>query len=152
MNDYKNLVKAAIDAKSKALPRYSDFYVGAAILTDNGKIYSGCNIESSSYSLTICAERTAIFKALSEGERNFKAIAVDTHVFRVSARLGLTTNAKTPLAAEKQLVKNIPVEKINRAHHWLILHGRYVCQARKPKCDLCGLQHFCKYYNKNNPL
>ena len=76
MNDYKNLVKAAIDAKSKALPRYSDFYVGAAILTDNGKIYSGCNIESSSYSLTICAERTAIFKALSEGERNFKAIAV----------------------------------------------------------------------------
>ena len=76
MNDYKNLVKAALDAKSKALPIYSNFYVGAALLTNDDKIYSGCNIESSSYSLTICAERTAIFKAVSEGERKFKAIAV----------------------------------------------------------------------------
>jgi cytidine deaminase len=76
MDDYKNLVKAAIGAKSKALPRYSDFYVGAALLTIDDKIYTGCNIESSSYSLTICAERTAIFKAISEGERKFKAIAV----------------------------------------------------------------------------
>ena len=83
MNDYKNLVKAALDAKSKALPTYSDFYVGAALLTNDDKIYSGCNIESSSYSLTICAERTAIFKAVSEGERKFKAIAVaaDTEDF-----------------------------------------------------------------------
>jgi len=83
MNDYKNLVKAALDAKSKALPTYSNFYVGAALLTNNDKIYSGCNIESSSYSLTICAERTAIFKAVSEGERKFKAIAVaaDTEDF-----------------------------------------------------------------------
>ena len=80
------------------------------------------------------------------------AMAVDTHVFRVAARLGLTTNAKTPLAAEKQLVKNIPEEKINRAHHWLILHGRYICQARNPKCESCQLKHFCKYFLKNNSL
>lgn len=83
MNDYKNLVKAALDAKSKALPTYSNFYVGAALLTNDDIIYSGCNIESSSYSLTICAERTAIFKAVSEGEKKFKAIAVaaDTEDF-----------------------------------------------------------------------
>jgi len=73
-------------------------------------------------------------------------MAVDTHVFRVSARIGLTTNAKTPLATEKQLMKNIPKEVIPLAHHWLILHGRYVCTAVKPKCSECGLQHICKYY------
>ena len=76
------------------------------------------------------------------------AMAVDTHVFRVAARLGLTTNAKTPLAAEKQLVKHIPEENINIAHHWLILHGRYVCMARKPKCHDCGLRDLCNYYKK----
>jgi len=80
------------------------------------------------------------------------AMAVDTHVFRVAARIGLTTNAKTPLAAEMQLVKNIPENKINLAHHWLILHGRYICQARKPKCDSCELQDFCKYFMKKNTL
>ena len=74
--DYKELVEKAIEAKSNALPKYSNFYVGAALLTEDGKIYTGCNVESSSYSLTMCAERTAIFKAISEGERNFKAIAV----------------------------------------------------------------------------
>jgi endonuclease-3 len=78
---------------------------------------------------------------------NKPAMAVDTHVFRVSARIGLSTNAKTPLATEKQLVKYIPEEKIHVAHHWLILHGRYVCQARKPKCDECGVQNFCKYFS-----
>lgn len=77
------------------------------------------------------------------------AMAVDTHVFRVSERLGLTTNAKTPLATEKQLVKYIPVELISTAHHWLILHGRYVCVARKPKCEKCGLTEVCKFYQKN---
>ena len=77
------------------------------------------------------------------------AMAVDTHVFRVSERLGLTTNAKTPLATEKQLVKYIPKDLIATAHHWLILHGRYVCLARKPKCEKCGLTEFCKYYQKN---
>jgi endonuclease-3 len=74
------------------------------------------------------------------------ALAVDTHVFRVSARLGLTTNAKTPLDAEKQLVAHIPENLLAIAHHWLILHGRYVCVARKPKCDKCGLQAWCKFY------
>jgi len=74
------------------------------------------------------------------------AMAVDTHVFRVSARLGLTTNAKTPLETEKQLVKYIPENKIATAHHWLILHGRYVCVARTPKCEICGLRPWCKYY------
>ncbi|MBL4593856.1 MAG: endonuclease III [Flavobacteriales bacterium] len=79
---------------------------------------------------------------------NVPVMAVDTHVFRVSARVGLTTNAKTPLEAEIQLVKHIPKEVINLSHHWLILHGRYVCQARKPKCDECQITHFCKYINK----
>lgn len=76
------------------------------------------------------------------------AMAVDTHVFRVSARLGLTTNAKTPLAAEKQLVKFIPKEKIHVAHHWLILHGRYTCLARSPKCNECPISEYCKYFTK----
>jgi len=81
--NYKSLAEKAVEAKSKALPTYSNFHVGAALLTEDDKIYTGCNIESSSYSLTICAERTAIFKAISEGERKFKAIAVagDTEGF-----------------------------------------------------------------------
>ncbi|MCB2220535.1 MAG: endonuclease III [Bacteroidetes bacterium] len=77
------------------------------------------------------------------------AMAVDTHVFRVSARIGLTTNAKTPLATEKQLVKFIPEHKIHRAHHWLILHGRYICKARRPLCDECGISPYCKYFAKD---
>lgn len=75
-------------------------------------------------------------------------MAVDTHVFRVSARVGLTTNAKTPLAAEKQLIKYIPPEYVHIAHHWLILHGRYVCIARSPKCNQCGIAAACKYYQQ----
>lgn len=75
------------------------------------------------------------------------AMAVDTHVFRVSARLGLTTNAKNPLQTEQQLIKFIPSELIPRAHHWLILHGRYVCVARNPKCSECPLTQWCKYYS-----
>ena len=78
---------------------------------------------------------------------NKSTMAVDTHVFRVAARIGLTTNAKTPLAAEKQLVKFIPEEKVHIAHHWLILHGRYICVARSPKCAECGLKEWCKYHN-----
>ncbi|MDG1475603.1 MAG: endonuclease III [Vicingaceae bacterium] len=81
---------------------------------------------------------------------NVPVMAVDTHVFRVSARVGLTTNAKNPLEAELQLVKYIPEEVMNVSHHWLILHGRYVCQARKPKCDECQITHFCKSYGKFN--
>ena len=76
------------------------------------------------------------------------AMAVDTHVFRVSARLGLTTNAKTPLQTEMQIIKYIPEKEIMIAHHWLILHGRYVCVARNPKCEICGLRPWCKYYEK----
>lgn len=71
---------------------------------------------------------------------------VDTHVFRVAARIGLTHNAKTPLQTEVQLTKHIPHDLLSTAHHWLILHGRYVCLARKPKCDVCPLTGYCKYY------
>jgi endonuclease-3 len=74
------------------------------------------------------------------------AMAVDTHVFRVSNRIGLTTDSKTPLATEKELVGHFPENLIARAHHWLILHGRYVCQARNPKCGECGLQPWCRYF------
>jgi endonuclease III len=75
-------------------------------------------------------------------------MAVDTHVHRVAARIGLTQNAKTPLETEKQLVKYFPEELIPKAHHWLILHGRYVCKARQPLCENCGLKEVCIYYNK----
>lgn len=83
MYDAKELVRKAVEAKSKAYPKYSNFYVGAALLTESGRIFQGANIENSSYSLTICAERTAVFQAIIEGERNFKAIAVagDTEDF-----------------------------------------------------------------------
>lgn len=81
---------------------------------------------------------------------NQPAMAVDTHVFRVSKRLGLVNqNAKTPLEVEKQLVKNIPEEHIPKAHHWLILHGRYVCLARRPKCEECAITNFCRYFENN---
>lgn len=79
---------------------------------------------------------------------NQPAMAVDTHVFRVSARLGLTLNAKNPKQAEDQLMKFIPEQYVARAHHWLILHGRYVCLARNPKCPECNISHFCKSYPK----
>ena len=77
---------------------------------------------------------------------NKPAMAVDTHVFRVSARIGLTKNAKNPLETEKQLVKYIPESVIPKAHHWLILHGRYVCKARKPECEKCGINTICEYF------
>jgi endonuclease III len=76
-------------------------------------------------------------------------MAVDTHVFRVSARIGLTVNAKNPFQAEMQLIKYIPENKIAIAHHWLILHGRYVCLARNPKCMECGIKAVCKFYKEN---
>ncbi|MFM2156975.1 MAG: hypothetical protein RL516_1724 [Bacteroidota bacterium] len=79
---------------------------------------------------------------------NQPKMAVDTHVFRVSSRIGLTTNSTTPLETEKQLVKHIPEELIHIAHHWLILHGRYVCIARNPKCDICELKSACKSFKK----
>lgn len=76
-------------------------------------------------------------------------MAVDTHVFRVSARIGLTSGARTPAAAEKQLIRHIPAELVHKAHHWLILHGRYTCTARSPKCTECGLKTACKFYKNN---
>lgn len=78
------------------------------------------------------------------------AMAVDTHVFRVSERLGLTTGSKTPFETEMELIKYIPEKLIPLAHHWLILHGRYICLARKPKCNECGLKPWCKYYSKDS--
>lgn len=80
---------------------------------------------------------------------NKPALAVDTHVFRVAARIGLSTNAKTPLETEKQLVKYFPEDLLPIAHHWLILHGRYVCNARKPKCKDCGIANVCRFNLKN---
>ena len=77
------------------------------------------------------------------------AMAVDTHVFRVSNRIGLTTNSRTPLETEKTLVKHFPEEILPKAHHWLILHGRYVCKARKPDCLNCGISHLCTFYQKS---
>ncbi|NDW17942.1 endonuclease III [Dysgonomonas sp. 216] len=80
---------------------------------------------------------------------NKPAMPVDTHVFRLANRIGLTNNSKTPLETEKELVKNIPTELLSKAHHWLILHGRYVCIAKSPKCNECGINRWCKYFEKN---
>lgn len=80
---------------------------------------------------------------------NHPAMAVDTHVFRVAKRLGLVTQtAKTPIEVEKQLIRHIPAEQVNRADQWLVLHGRYVCVARNPKCEACNAIHFCRYFEK----
>jgi len=95
--NYEQLAKKAIEAKKNALPTYSKFRVGSALLTEDGKIYSGCNIESSSYSLTMCAERTVIFKAISEGERKFKAIAI----------AGDTENYISPCGACRQVISDL---------------------------------------------
>lgn len=81
---------------------------------------------------------------------NKPTMAVDTHVFRISERLGLTTHSKNPLQTEQELVKHIPENLIPKAHHWLILHGRYVCMARKPLCLDCGLKAWCRYYEQNH--
>jgi endonuclease-3 len=77
------------------------------------------------------------------------AMPVDTHVFRVAARIGLTRGARTPLETERQLVRHIPAGELGRAHHWLLLHGRYVCLARRPKCKECGITEYCKYFTKS---
>ena len=79
---------------------------------------------------------------------NQPTMAVDTHIFRVSERLGLTTHSRNPRQTEDQLVRYIPQDIIPKAHHWLLLHGRYICQARKPKCEQCGLQPYCRYFAK----
>lgn len=81
---------------------------------------------------------------------NKPAMAVDTHVHRVSARIGLTYRSKNPLETERQLVQHIPENRLSVAHHWLILHGRYICLARKPKCNECGLKPWCRFYGKES--
>lgn len=81
---------------------------------------------------------------------NQPAMAVDTHVFRVSNRIGLVKNAKNPYETERQLTLHFPIEIVGVAHHWLILHGRYICIARNPKCEICGLKPICDFYNKKN--
>lgn len=78
------------------------------------------------------------------------AMPVDTHVFRVTNRIGLVDNTKTPLETEKELVRNIPSEQLSTAHHWFILHGRYVCTARNPKCEECGISEWCKFFQKKS--
>lgn len=78
---------------------------------------------------------------------NQPTMAVDTHIFRVAERIGLTTKAKNPLDSEQQLIKYIPESIIPKAHHWLLLHGRYTCQARTPKCEKCGIQTICRYFS-----
>lgn len=83
---------------------------------------------------------------------NKPTMAVDTHVFRIADRLGLTTHANNPLQAENQLTKQLPKRIIPKAHHWLILHGRYICIARKPKCNNCGLIEWCRYYSNKEKL
>jgi endonuclease-3 len=83
---------------------------------------------------------------------NQPTMAVDTHIFRVAERIGLTTNAKTPLDSEKQLIKYIPEHIIPKAHHWLLLHGRYTCQARKPQCKNCGLSTICRDFSKKRKV
>ena len=83
---------------------------------------------------------------------NQPTMAVDTHVFRISERLGLTTKSKTPRQTEDQLVRHIPKEEIPLAHHWLLLHGRYVCQARNPKCEVCGLKDWCRMYQNEQSI
>ena len=83
---------------------------------------------------------------------NQPTMAVDTHIFRVSERLGLTTHSKNPLQTEKQLVKYIPEHVIPKAHHWLLLHGRYICQARKPLCETCGLQPYCRHFAQKSSM
>ena len=81
---------------------------------------------------------------------NRAAMAVDTHVFRVAERIGLTTNSKNPLQTERALIKYIPAEIVPQAHHWLILHGRYTCKARRPDCLNCTLTEVCRYYRKSS--
>ena len=113
--DAKLLAQKATEAKSKALPTYSNFHVGAALLTEDGKVYTGCNIESSSYSLTICAERTAIFKAISEGERKFKALAV----------AGDTDDYISPCGACRQVISDlcgdIDIIMVNKKNEFKVL-------------------------------
>lgn len=150
--DAKSMAKASVDEvreiiKSISYPNSKAKYLvdGSKVLIDkfNGEIPS--TVEKLT-SIPGVGRKTA--HVILSVVFNQPKMAVDTHVQRVSARIGLTTGAKTPLQTEIQLVKYIPAQKIPLAHHWLILHGRYVCLARKPLCEKCGLTQWCKYYNQ----
>lgn len=109
--------------------------------TYNGEVPSGYN---ELLSLPGVGRKTA--NVMSIVAFNRPAMPVDTHVFRVSNRIGLTATT-TPDATEKELLKNIPINKLHHAHHWLVLHGRYICTAINPKCERCGLTHLCKFFH-----
>ena len=126
-------------------------------------LYGTANLLVNNYNGELPADHAELVKLPGVGRKtanviisvifNQPAIAVDTHVYRVSHRLGLVGKKdNTPLAVEKELVKNIDEKYLARAHHWLILHGRYICVARSPKCNECPLSFFCKYFEKGNPL
>lgn len=150
--DAKTMAKASVDEvreyiKSISYPNSKAEYLvkGSQVLMDKFRGEVPSTIEELT-SIPGVGRKTA--NVILSVIFNQPTMAVDTHVYRVAARIGLTTGAKTPLQTETQLVKYFPREKIPLAHHWLILHGRYVCLARNPHCDRCGLTEWCKYYQK----
>jgi endonuclease-3 len=149
--DPKSMAKASVDEireyiKSISYPNSKAVYLvnGSKILVEKFNSEIPSTIEELT-SIPGVGRKTA--NVILSVIFNQPTMAVDTHVFRVAARIGLTTGAKTPLQTEMQLIKYIPAEKIPLAHHWLILHGRYICLARNPICNKCGLIKWCKYYN-----
>ncbi len=150
--DAKSMSKASIDEvreyiKSISYPNSKADYLvkGSKILVEKFKSEIPSTIEELTTIPGVGRKTANVILSVIYSQ---PTMAVDTHVFRVSARIGLTSGAKNPLQAETQLVKHIPKEKIPLAHHWLILHGRYICLARKPLCEKCGLTKWCKYYNQ----
>lgn len=150
--DAKSMAKASVDEvreyiKSISYPNSKAEYLvkGSRVLIEKFKGEIPATIEELT---TIPGVGRKTANVILSVIFNQPTMAVDTHVYRVAARIGLTTGAKTPLQTEMQLVKYFPPEKIPLAHHWLILHGRYICLARKPLCNKCGLTEWCKYYNQ----
>ncbi len=149
--DAKAMSKASVDEVREYIKSISYPNSKAGYLVNGAKVLMekfGGQVPSTVEELTTIpgvGRKTA--NVIASVVYNQPKMAVDTHVQRVAARIGLTVNAKTPLQTELQLIKYIPESKIPLAHHWLILHGRYVCIARKPLCEKCGLTKWCKYYN-----
>ena len=150
--DVKSMAKASVDEVREYIKSISYPNSKAGYLVNGSKVLIekfGGRIPSTIEELTTIpgvGRKTA--NVILSVIFNQPTMAVDTHVYRVAARIGLTTNAKTPLQTETQLVKYFPKEKIPLAHHWLILHGRYVCLARNPLCNKCGLKEWCRYYHQ----
>lgn len=150
--DAKSMAKASVDEvrefiKSISYPNSKAEYLvkGSKVLVDKFNSEIPSSIEELT---TIPGVGRKTANVILSVVFNQPKMAVDTHVFRVAARIGLTTGAKNPLQTETQLIKYFPKEKIPLAHHWLILHGRYICLARRPLCEKCGLTKWCKYYNQ----